>query len=169
MERCVSPVSTYRMSQRNNVAVGISYLEIGSAPRLFPKPLSELDAALEFFKKTLDIGDFDGSHDQGFLLRCGLCKEGVMHEADVQANGVTCYRPIKWRRTVKEVSFEGQLLSEEGGARSDITHEQDRDDVLQKGRARKNARSFGSSGRPPVSIRTNSGGRLRPRRSPEPG
>jgi len=61
---------------------------------LFPKPLSELDAAQpEFFKKTLDIGDLDGSHDQGFLLRCGLSKEGVIDKAHVQANGVACYAP----------------------------------------------------------------------------
>src|SRR5271155_3354269 len=71
----------------------------------------------------------------------------MLHVADVQANAVSRYRAVKRRKTMEEVDLEAQLLLEEGGARRNIPHQQDRHHLPQEVLARRSAWRLGCSGR----------------------
>jgi len=123
-----------RLSDKgNDVAIGISHKKISSTPWVFGESLSKIDSALfKLLKQTLYIRDFHGSQDQATLAGGRLCEEGLMHETDVQANGITRYRTIKWRQAVEEVDCKTQLLLEETGTSFDIPYKQDRGSALQE-------------------------------------
>ena len=100
---------------------------------MFGERLSKIDSTLfKLLKQALYIRDFHGSQDQATLAGGRLCEEGLMHETDVQANGVTRYRTVKGRQTVEEVDGKTQLLLEEAGTSLDFPYKQDWDGALQE-------------------------------------
>jgi hypothetical protein len=112
-------------------------MEIRPAPNLPGWRLCELHAGRpEFFEQSMNIGDFNGSDDQGNFPRGRLGEIRLLDETKMQADGAARNRPVERRYVMKKVDLKSKFHSEECGTIGNVLHEQDRDDRLQDDFAR---------------------------------
>ncbi len=103
-------------------------MEIRAAPGLPGRHLGKFGAApLKLLEQRMHIRDFgDGEDERDFPG--GKRWEGrLLDEAQIQAGSPARHRTIEGRRAVKKVDLKSQRVAEEGGARRDVPHQQDRD------------------------------------------